>query len=461
MSNKPLHIRCRPKNLEDIVGNTHIVKCLEQIIKRKNRPKVYLLHGNYGCLRGDTVIFDPIDKSNLTVKERWEKGNSFNVFSCASSGKMEVATALPPVQYPKDSLFRVETSESTFFVTSEHQFRLHTGRYLSLRELSGLPYAQFPLLSMKVSSQEAQLQDEFNVAIIKEIELVGQEEYYDFHVPIYNNYWAGGLFHHNCGKTTIAKIIARNVGCNTRNIIEINAGNEKGIETARELIRILKHQPLMGGCRFIILDEAQMLTSQFQQAMLTTLEDTPDNVYFALCTTDPQKIIKTLKSRCLQLEVKPLSDKEMKGLLTEIIKEEGLKIAEKVLSTIIRNANGIPRDALLLMEKIVGLKGEDIINENLSVNNEMEHQVIDLCRAIMFSKDWNKTRQIMQSILASHASNLEQVRLAILGYISAIALKDNKPNMKATLVYECFKQPFYGNATKADFIFSCIYVLKS
>ena len=298
--------------MEDIVGNSHIVKCLEQFAKRKNRPRVYLLHGNYGC-----------------------------------------------------------------------------------------------------------------------------------------------------GKTTIAKIIAKMVGCERYHIIEINAGNEKGIETARELIRILKNQPLIGEVRFIILDEAQMLTSQFQQAMLTTLEDTPENVYFALCTTDPQKIIKTLKSRCLQLEVRPLSDKRMRELLTNVIKEERLKITDKVLSTIIRNANGIPRDALLLMEKVIGLKNEDVTNKILSVDNEMEYQVIDLCRAIMFSKDWNKTRQIMQSILTSHAGNLEQVRLAILGYASAVALKDNKPNMKATLVYECFKQPFYGNATKADFIFACIYVLKS
>lgn len=312
MSNKPLHIRCRPKSLEDIIGNAHIVKCLNQIFKRKNRPKVYLLHGNYGC-----------------------------------------------------------------------------------------------------------------------------------------------------GKSTIARIIARSVGCNRHNIIEINAGNEKGIETAREIIQLIKHKPLIGDFRFIILDEAHCLTSYFQHAMLTTLEDTPHNVYFALCTTDPGKIIKTIRSRCLQLEVKSLSEKEIRTLLNTTIRKEGLDISEKTISTIIKNADGIPRNALLLIEKIIGLKDSKVINEILSENDEMQHQVIDLCRAIMFSKDWYKTRKIMQSILSTHADNLEQVRLAILGYISAVALKDSKPNSKAMLVYECFKDPFYGNDAKAKFIFACLYVLKS
>ena len=314
MSNKPLHIRSRPKKLEDIVGNNHIVKCLEQIIKRKNRPKVYLLYGHYGC-----------------------------------------------------------------------------------------------------------------------------------------------------GKTTIAKIIASNVGCNRHNTIEINAGNEKGVETAREIIRMVKHTPLIGETRFIILDEAHALTQGFQQAILTTLEDAPNNVYFALCTTDPGKIIKTIRSRCLELEVKPLSGKEMKFLLNKVIKEQNLGkfISENTISKIGNNADGIPRNALLLLEKVLGLKDLKEIDEILSIDDKMEHQVIDLCRAIMFSKDWYKTRKIMQSILTIHIGNLEQVRLAIVGYIASIALRDNKPNSKAMLVYECFKDPFYGNDAKAKFIFACLYVLKS
>ena len=314
MSNKPLHIRSRPKKLEDIIGNTHIVKCLEQMLQRKNRPRVYLLHGHYGC-----------------------------------------------------------------------------------------------------------------------------------------------------GKTSIAKIIASSVGCKRDSIIEINAGNEKGIETAREIIRMIKHSPLIGTRRFIILEEAHALTSGFQQAMLTTLEDAPKNVYFALCTTDPQKIIKTIRSRCLDLEVKTLSEKEMKFLLNKVIKEQNLGkfISENTISKISNNADGIPRNALLLLEKIIGLKNPKEIDEILSVDNEMEHQVIDLCRAIMFLKDWNKSKGIMKSILETHSGNLEQVRLAILGYISAIALKDNKPNSKTILVYECFKDPFYGNDAKAKFIFACMYVLKS
>ena len=314
MSSKPLHIRSRPKKLEDIVGNTHIIKCLEQMLQRKNRPRVYLLHGHYGC-----------------------------------------------------------------------------------------------------------------------------------------------------GKSTIAKIIASSVGCKRDSIIEINAGNEKGIETAREIIRMIKHTPLIGETRFIILDEAHALTSGFQQAMLTTLEDAPSNVYFALCTTDPGKIIKTIRSRCLQLEVKLLSGKEMKFLLNKVVKEQNLGkfISESTISKIGNNADGIPRNALLLLEKVLGLKDTKEIDEILSVSNEMEHQVIDLCRTIMFSKDWFKVRNIIKSIIETHIGNLEQVRLAILGYVSSVALGDNKPNSKAILVYECFKDPFYGNDAKAKFIFACLYVLKS
>src|SRR5690606_15380302 len=98
-------------------------------------------------------------------------------------------------------------------------------------------------------------------------------------------------------------------------IREINSANNRGIETARQIIDQMRFMPAGGSTLVYIIDELHMATKDWQNAMLKPLEDTPAHVFFFLCTTNPEKLIAPLKSRCLEVKFNSLDEKEMYILL--------------------------------------------------------------------------------------------------------------------------------------------------
>ena len=118
-----------------------------------------------------------------------------------------------------------------------------------------------------------------------------------------------------CGKTTLARIMAKEVNAGPLSIHEINSAENRGIDTAREIMEQMRYNPSDGDAIVWILDEMHQITSAGQNALLKALEDTPEHCYFFLCTTDPQKLIAPLKTRCSIINVKPLTNEEMTYLL--------------------------------------------------------------------------------------------------------------------------------------------------
>ena len=109
-----------------------------------------------------------------------------------------------------------------------------------------------------------------------------------------------------CGKTTLARIVSAALGCPPKinkaanlDFQEINTSDMRGIDTAREILKTMNFAPVntASKCRVYILDECHQATKDFQNSLLKALEDTPDHVYFLLCTTDPSKLLKTIKNR--------------------------------------------------------------------------------------------------------------------------------------------------------------------
>ena len=125
-----------------------------------------------------------------------------------------------------------------------------------------------------------------------------------------------------CGKTTIARIIANELGCHERDFIEINTADLRGIDTSREIINRSQFAPIQGSIMVWLIDECHKLTNDAQNALLKLLEDTPKHIYIILCTTDPQKLLSTIKGRCIQFQVSPLNDIEMFQLLRRIVRDE-------------------------------------------------------------------------------------------------------------------------------------------
>lgn len=177
------------------------------------------------------------------------------------------------------------------------------------------------------------------------------------------------------GKTTIARLIAKGVNCLENGItdepcnkcenclsindgsfmdmIEIDAASNRGIDEIRQLKEKINYQPSKGRKKIYIIDEVHMLTKEAFNALLKTLEEPPEHVIFILATTEADKILPTIISRCQRYDFKALSPEEMKIKLGEIAENEGVAVPDEVLDLIYENSGGSMRDATSILERLM------------------------------------------------------------------------------------------------------------
>lgn len=249
-----------------------------------------------------------------------------------------------------------------------------------------------------------------------------------------------------CGKTTLGRILKDELGCSEIDFKELNCSNDTGIDFIRGITRIMTMAPTGGKVRIFLLDEVHRLSLQAQDASLKILEDTPDHVYFFLCTTDPQKLKDTIRNRCCPMPVAPLKDKEMEKLIHRILNKESGEVEEDVIQDIIDAAGGSSRKALVILERILKLPEDD---RKIAVNLDLEdEQVINLCRALLKADPWDKVAKILKGIKAEP----ESVRWAVLGYAKSVLL--NKKNHQAALIIDSFRDHFY-DSKEAGLVLAC------
>ncbi len=134
--------------------------------------------------------------------------------------------------------------------------------------------------------------------------------------------------------------------------IEIDAASHTGVDNVRSIIDAASLLPSMGKKKIYLIDEAHMLSKAAFNAFLKILEEPPSSVLFILATTDPQKIITTVKSRCFQILFKPVQQEALMGHLQAICKKEGISYQDSGLELIIQETQGSVRDALNLIEQV-------------------------------------------------------------------------------------------------------------
>jgi len=256
-----------------------------------------------------------------------------------------------------------------------------------------------------------------------------------------------------CGKTTLGRIIAKELGAHGNDFREVDSADFRGIDTIREIRKQSQFKPLEGPCRVWLLDEVHRLTSDGQSALLKALEDTPSHVYYILATTDPQKLLNTIKGRCAQYTVAPLKEKEMYRLLKTVVKKEGESLTQDVYEQIIQDSQGHPRNALQILDKVLGVSPEKCL-ELAKQAAEQQSQVIELCRALLSSAGWKKIANILTGL---RDEDPEKIRRAVLGYCQAVLLKGE--NDRAGLIMEEFIEPFY-NSGWPGLVFACYSIVK-
>lgn len=256
-----------------------------------------------------------------------------------------------------------------------------------------------------------------------------------------------------CGKTTLARIMAKHFGCVGMDLLEVNASNNRGIDTAREISNLISLHAACGKSRVVILDEVHMATKDFQNALLKPMEDTPANVFFILCTTNPEGLIDPLKNRCVKFEVKPLVDKEMKELIETVVEAEKKSVPASTTDAIIAVVEGCPRQALIILEKVINLPWEE--HELIAISSlSSSTETIQLCRLLAKRAHWKEVAEAVKLL----TDDPERARRAILGYFTTILLSSYGPKADfAALVIEEFEKSFYYSG-KPSLVKACYIV---
>ena len=273
------------------------------------------------------------------------------------------------------------------------------------------------------------------------------------------------------GKTTLARLLKKVLKCSDADFVEMNAAKERGIDMVRDISSRMGAAPLGGESRIWLIDECQSLTSDAENGFLKMLEDTPPHVYFMFCTTDPQKLKKTIITRATTIKCKALSEKDLQELVEKVYNLEAAKwnkstqvhtltrdmedLNPKVIKRIAEVADGSARKALVILHAVIGLES---VEDQLATieSSDVKKQAIEIARALMRDDTkWPKMSEILRGV----DEEPESIRWMILSYCSKVMLGKGN-HARAALIIEEFLEPFY-NSKKAGLIISCYNVIFS
>lgn len=249
------------------------------------------------------------------------------------------------------------------------------------------------------------------------------------------------------GKTTLARIVASEFsgdGATAVNIQEIDAATNSGADAMRELaVRSLSKAIGKSTVKAIIVDEAHRLSGTAWDSLLKPIEDTPQHVYWFFCSTNPDKIPKTIQTRCLRYDLKPVPEDKLLELLVRVADAEQLEIQDDVIEAIAENSQGSPRQALVFLEECLYCETANEARQIMRSAGQSK-EIIDLCRWLLSGQghSWQKATQILGPLADS--MDAESARIVIMAYLTKALLgtKDDKKARPLLRMLECFSKPY-------------------
>jgi len=247
------------------------------------------------------------------------------------------------------------------------------------------------------------------------------------------------------GKTSVARILAREIGTSPNDIYEIDAASNTGVDNIRELNESVNTLPFESKYKVYILDEAHMLSKGAWNALLKTLEEPPKHVIFVLATTEFEKIPETVISRCQTFSFKKPTQKVLKDVVTAIAKKEGFVLEPASADLIAMLGDGSFRDAQSILQKIIGSSKDkkiSVAEVSLVTGAPRGEMINDFIRAI----DEKNLEIGLQSISQAVEANID-----LLLYFKLILHK-----MRAIMLLRNLKsaeEKIKEEMTDADFVF--------
>lgn len=241
-----------------------------------------------------------------------------------------------------------------------------------------------------------------------------------------------------CGKTTLARAIAKEVGGNEMSIHELNSSENRGIDTVREIMEEIRYQPLEGKSVYI-LDEYHMQTNAAQQAALKMFEECPEWCFFFICTTDASKVIEAIKTRCSRIQVKPLDTQTMFKLVRKVAHDEQVQVGVDVLRKVAELSEGSSRKGLKLLGQVLYLADDNERMEYLDKNtfSDENQDIIELCRALISKKGWNSYMECLDKAKDDVKANSEGVKFLVMSYACSVLKKGFNLNAAAMMKAFC------------------------
>lgn len=226
------------------------------------------------------------------------------------------------------------------------------------------------------------------------------------------------------GKTTIARIFAKAIRCealtdegepcltcssctsidagNSLDYLEIDGASNNSVEDIRELIENVQYLPTSGNYKVYVIDEVHMLSVSAFNALLKTLEEPPAHVAFIFATTDPQKLLGTVLSRCQRFDFKTSTVEQLIAHLKYIASEEGIEFEnEKLITELAKQGKGSFRDSLSLFDQVLSLSNSSFISEEvlmLSLGMAKSQSVIEIINGVL-AKDKKKVIDTFELVL--------------------------------------------------------------
>lgn len=256
------------------------------------------------------------------------------------------------------------------------------------------------------------------------------------------------------GKTSIARIFAKALNCvkgptatpcdtcdscreiaesRSLDVLEIDGASNNGVEQVRELRDTVRYAPAKGKFKIYIIDEVHMLTTAAFNALLKTLEEPPAHVKFIFATTEPQKVLPTILSRCQRFDLRRIPAKLIVEHLKKIAKQEKVAIDEPGLAAIARGAEGGLRDAESALDQLISFCGDKIAEPDvLSVFGLVAHDKLaaltnalvdgDTNTALRVLKELDEVGKDLQRLLADLLDHYRNLLVVTLGSENAAAL---------------------------------------
>ena len=251
------------------------------------------------------------------------------------------------------------------------------------------------------------------------------------------------------GKTSSARILAKSLNCqngptltpcgkcpscqdilngNMLDVIEMDAASNRSVEDAQNIIDKIHYAPVNGRYKIFIIDEVHMISKTAFNALLKTLEEPPENVIFILATTEPQKVLETIISRCQRFDFKRITVDDIVKRLEYISKKEEIKISKDALFTIAKNSQGGMRDALALLDQISVLDTEkEITSEQVNdMLGKIDNDTLINLSQNIFDKSVENTIKIINEIYSKGNEPLQIIENLIQYYRNLSVIKTCK-----------------------------------